>query len=1164
MREYDLGIIVPLREEFRVLEQLFPVIASEIHEAVHYYDLQPSDSECRVVAVVLGGMGNSRASHVTERMLTRVKLKAIVLLGLAGALDKDLRLGDVVVADEINEFQAAAKVVPKGNSFVFQYSGDHWKADFALKECAGHFEFSARNLYDAWRSQVSGFRNSLGLRPEQLVLANDLPGIKVGHIASGDVVGASEEYAVELRGIDRKFLALEMEAAGVAQAAHARREPIPIMVVRGVSDFADERKRALDAVGNGAWRTYAMYSASAFVLNLLKAQSFQEAIVHSAPLEREFSSYFETLSRHLDCARWADRPCVREEGEDHYIQTESKILPLHVSPYDDDAGQQRENLVKIIRTHDRLLILGEPGVGKTTALKRMIWEIARAQGSVIPIYVPLSYYGGDMMSEVQEALVGTGALHFSGDQDLNTFLRQNQCLVLFDGLNEVQRDHRKRIVKDIESFVQDYRQHRYVVTSRSQDLLWRTLRDRKVIPFAVVVQPISDAQIREYLIAHLGDQEGKETHDGLSEPLRGMSQTPLFLWMLKEVRQAGGEVPGNRGELFDRFVETVFTRDEQKLDVAIPRPAKKKALAYLACTLQQHSRVSCQEEEAVTIVSEAGEEYDPQTIIHEALVHGLLKKKERKGEQQVRFMHQAMQEYFVALSLCDMVATEIDTSDWQQAGKRVLRRGLVAQVKDDRWAECFVQLAGLTEYPSWLVQMVVKVNPWLAFWCMVEGRQVDEETQRIVEADTVGLLRSDDVRRRQRAVRELSKLKNPRTAEYLADALGDEAEEVVRAAVQGLGKLGEPAVKHLLPRLDSDDVGVRRAATRALGRAWQLPYLEDLGDADASMRLAALKALRRLGDTRTVEAVVATACGDTDGTVRQLAIETLGGLGDKRAIGPLRAVLHDDDPSLRASTALTLGQLGDERAAESLAEALKDDDELVRRRAISALGRIWELPPLVRLGDDGEAVRGRAASALGRRGDMRAVQPLIATLRDRDEAVCANAAMSLGYLGNVQAVEPLVSVLLTREEPTARMRATEALGRLGDRRAVGPLIVALEDQERNVRWSAVKALGGLRAEQAIASLLEMFEDQDMQDMVATALAQIGRPATLSLMAALKEGEREVRTGAARALGQIGGTHALEALLISLREDKDRVVRVSAAMALGQIGGSRPLKRWLAS
>jgi len=881
------------------------------------------------------------------------------------------------------------------------------------------------------------------------------------------------------------------------------------------------------------------------------ARSGPGTLPPTQPLSRDFGdvlAHRAALVQQPEYARWADRPSVRQEDEDHFIETEGKILPLFAFPYDDDTGQQREYLLQIIRSRERLLVLGEPGVGKTAALERMVWETAHARGSLVPIYVPLLRYSGDLLAEVQDALGETGLLDVRDIQDVTAFLRQSRCLILFDGLNEVRGDQRAQIVKDMARFVRDYWRHRYVFTSRSQDLLWQTLRERGIVRVAVVVQPITDDQARGYLIAHLGDQKGRETHDSLNECLRGMSRTPLFLWMLKEVRLKGGQLPGNRGELFDYFVESLFTQDEGKLEVSIPRSAKKQALACLAFALQRASRLSCQQEEAMAIVSEAGVGYDARALIREARVHGLL-----KGKGQVRFMHQAVQEYFVALALREMAAIELTGPAWQQLGKRVLGRNLAAWARDVWWMESFVQLAGLIDHPSWLAREVARVNPWLAFWCMIEGRPVDEETRRIVEAGTVDLLRSGDVRKRRRAVRELGKLENPRTAEYLVTVLGDAAEEVVNLAVRGLGKLGEPAVEYLRPYLEREE-GVRQAATRALGLVWQIPPLVDLGSADAGLRLAALEALGQLGDARAVGAVVAVARRGTDGAVRQRAVETLGQLGDPRAVGPLLAVLDDDEPSLRAGAATALGQIGDGRAARPLTEALEDDDERVRRRAISALGQIWRLPPLVRLGDDSPAVRQGAALALGQVRDRRVVRPLVAALRDQDGSVGASAATALGQLGDAQAVEPLVSALLTSKEPAARQSAAEALGNLGDRRAVEPLVAALKDRERDVRRRVATALGQLKDGRAIQPLIALCTDKGVQERVVKALAQIGGPAVPALIAACREGERDVRISAIAALGQMGGAQALEALLLSLREDRDGLVRAYAAMSLGQIGG----------
>jgi HEAT repeat protein len=63
----------------------------------------------------------------------------------------------------------------------------------------------------------------------------------------------------------------------------------------------------------------------------------------------------------------------------------------------------------------------------------------------------------------------------------------------------------------------------------------------------------------------------------------------------------------------------------------------------------------------------------------------------------------------------------------------------------------------------------------------------------------------------------------------------------------------------------------------------------------------------------------------------------------------------------------------------------------------------------------------------------------IAALKDRDWQVRSNAAEALGKLGDARAVEPLIASLKDQEAPV-QVEAAVALGKLGDMRAVQPLV----------------------------------------------------------------------------------------------------------------------------
>ena len=99
---------------------------------------------------------------------------------------------------------------------------------------------------------------------------------------------------------------------------------------------------------------------------------------------------------------------------------------------------------------------------------------------------------------------------------------------------------------------------------------------------------------------------------------------------------------------------------------------------------------------------------------------------------------------------------------------------------------------------------------------------------------------------------------------------------------------------------------------------------------------------------------------------------------------------------------------------------------------LQALGQKVPMEPdLVALLSDSEPqIRRRAALALGRLGLKEAVEPLISSLGDPQVEVRQMSAFALGLVGDIQATSALVAAL-EDFEPIVQGRAAEALGRIG-------------------------------------------------------------------------------------------------------------------------------------
>lgn len=273
--EYHIGLVVPLKEEFRYVDEIAAVRNRYPFDGTFLYEMDFGG--VKTIACIVGDMGQLPAMHATNRLLSFADVKIVVLIGLAGGLDNNVMLGDVVVADEVNEFLAKSKAVESIQGLRFKFSGRHTRLDYTLRETINHFDVSGGNCLEKWHKSVRTDFDALGPNIDRS-LCNSPPTLHLGSIASGDVVGAAQGFTDQLLEINRKFLALDMEAAGVVKSASDRLNPVRVLVLRGISDFADERKAEFDQQEKGVWRRLSMRNATFFFLSLLGWEEFRSCI----------------------------------------------------------------------------------------------------------------------------------------------------------------------------------------------------------------------------------------------------------------------------------------------------------------------------------------------------------------------------------------------------------------------------------------------------------------------------------------------------------------------------------------------------------------------------------------------------------------------------------------------------------------------------------------------------------------------------------------------------------------------------------------------------------------------------------------------------------------------------------------------------------------------
>ena len=275
----DVGVIVALREEFTELYEQLPSpqpIRDGKTGSFDYLFAQPADTgSYRCAATFVGDMGPTDAALAAERFLDRRRPRTIVMLGIAAGIDKEVKLGDVIVATSVGRYLERAKVVDgAGASFDIRPGGDAFPCSQDLVRSAQNLEFAYPQLYQAW--QKAGCEDLAKTVPQWRQLSAkgwlaDKPAYLAGAVASGPVVAAASVFVSWVRSTNRKYLGLEMEAGGVLVAVYGRADLTRALVLRGVSDFGDARKKGLDEIGAGGLRRVAMRNAVRLLWNLMEA-----------------------------------------------------------------------------------------------------------------------------------------------------------------------------------------------------------------------------------------------------------------------------------------------------------------------------------------------------------------------------------------------------------------------------------------------------------------------------------------------------------------------------------------------------------------------------------------------------------------------------------------------------------------------------------------------------------------------------------------------------------------------------------------------------------------------------------------------------------------------------------------------------------------------------
>lgn len=199
-----IGIIGAMKEEIELMKEEMDIESEKKIARITFYSGTMGKHK---IVLCKSGVGKVNAALTTQILIDHFQTAKIVFTGVAGALDPNLNVGDIVISTSAlqHDIDASPLGFKRGEIPMFEHTSD-FPADASLIELA--------------------------------MKASEQLNIQVlkGRILSGDQFIASQELVQELQDTF-SGACVEMEGSAVAQAAMLN--DIPYVIIRSISDKAN-------------------------------------------------------------------------------------------------------------------------------------------------------------------------------------------------------------------------------------------------------------------------------------------------------------------------------------------------------------------------------------------------------------------------------------------------------------------------------------------------------------------------------------------------------------------------------------------------------------------------------------------------------------------------------------------------------------------------------------------------------------------------------------------------------------------------------------------------------------------------------------------------------------------------------------------------------------
>ncbi|MEO1147545.1 MAG: NACHT domain-containing protein [Cyanobacteria bacterium J06638_22] len=364
---------------------------------------------------------------------------------------------------------------------------------------------------------------------------------------------------------------------------------------------------------------------------------------------------------------------------------------------------EKESGISVANQQQFLMVLGGPGIGKSTLLRKVGLEaLKRKQGcyehECLPVFLPLQRFK-DMETTIEQRIANELKICGFPEPEAVTaaMLKKGKLLVLLDGLDEVAKDLEDAVIEQIRDFVDRHRNNRFMASCRVAAYKGGFPRFKDV-----AIAPFEDEQIEQFIRNWFSGEKDQENETAdqcwklLQRPdyaaTRELAQTPLLLTLLCAVYDKQLDFPKNRASLYGEALDVVLKEWAAEKRIHndpiyrdLPIELERELLAELAFDSFVEDQLFFEKREVTRRIRDffvsnvnAPKHLDSDKVLEAIEVQqGILTERAR---DTYSFSHLTFQEYLTAQHIVDNQQVE-----W------LVENHLVNQ----QWREVFLLVAGL-------------------------------------------------------------------------------------------------------------------------------------------------------------------------------------------------------------------------------------------------------------------------------------------------------------------------------------------------------------------------------------------------------------------------------------------------------------------------------------